>query len=29
MQEKVLTQYWETVVDLIHDGVMIVDVNGA
>lgn len=28
MEEKSLSQYWETVVDLIHDGVMIVDVDG-
>lgn len=28
MQTDVLNRYWGTVVDLIHDGVMIVDVNG-
>ncbi|MEE4242055.1 MAG: sigma 54-interacting transcriptional regulator [Desulfopila sp.] len=28
MQEKTLNRYWKTVVDIIHDGVMIVDVGG-
>ena len=28
MQSKVFSQYWDMVVDLIHDGVMIVDMNG-
>ncbi len=28
MRDEALTRYWEKIVDLIHDGVMIVDVNG-
>lgn len=28
MRDEVLARYWEKVVDLIHDGVMIVDING-
>lgn len=28
MQKEIFSQYWKMVVDLIHDGVMIVDVNG-
>lgn len=29
MQNEIFSQYWKTVVDLIHDGVMIVDVSGS
>jgi PAS domain S-box-containing protein len=29
MQDQTLNRYWKTVIDIIHDGVMIVDVNGA
>ena len=28
MQDQTLNRYWKTVVDIIHDGVMIVDVSG-
>ncbi len=28
MRDETLTQYWDKIVDLIHDGVMIVDING-
>jgi PAS domain S-box-containing protein len=28
MQNKIFSQYWREIVDLIHDGVMIVDVDG-
>ena len=28
MEEKNLHHFWETVVDIIHDGVMMVDPNG-
>lgn len=28
MEEKTLNRYWDTVVDIIHDGVMMVDPGG-
>ena len=29
MEDKTLSRYWETVVEIIHDGVMMVDPGGA
>lgn len=29
MEDKTLSRYWETVVEIIHDGVMMVDPSGA